>query len=333
MNTAKNGGKLSWLIAALFISFLCFGCTPTAESCPRHVGQNLEKAEAYAAESQYPYQFPIADYKLLTRPIPFMTNFADFGRTHRGPEYHAAEDIFNPAGTPVYAMADGRVSYSGRMDGYGWLVIIDHPQADLYSLYGHLSPSRWEIENRTEVVKGQLIGYLGDDFENGGTEEEPLIEHLHFGVRVGQRTDYSGLDEWRWMGGWIAPCPQDAGWLQPSLVITSQDLEIGQTATLAVNWFTLWRMELLLAGVYFVAAGSMAVSNIKKDKPVIIMLSGGFLLIVSIVFSQKLILLPAVSLGLGVVILLLGIVRWRRKRERMSEASEGEADQSDTQVD
>ena len=78
-------------------------------------------------------------------------------------------------------MADGRVSYSGRMGGYGWLVIIDHPELNLYSLYGHLSPSRWSISPGA-LVKGELIGYIGDSDEKGGPQDvanpPPVVPHI-----------------------------------------------------------------------------------------------------------------------------------------------------------
>jgi hypothetical protein len=80
--------------------------------------------------------------------------------------FHAAEDFWRPAATEVYAMADGEVSFSGTMGGYGWLIIVDHPDMNIYSLYGHRSPSRWRADPGP-VAKGDLIGYLGDEWENG----------------------------------------------------------------------------------------------------------------------------------------------------------------------
>ncbi len=77
------------------------------------------------------------------------------------------------------------------------------------------------------MSKGDLIAYLGDSDENGGSQENPLRTHLHFGVRAGQRSDYPAAGQWRWMAGWIKPCPQDLGWLQPSAVITSQVIPTG----------------------------------------------------------------------------------------------------------
>jgi hypothetical protein len=32
------------------------------------------------------------------------------------------------------------------------------------------------------------LAYLGDSDENGGSAEQPLEPHLHFGIRAGQRT-------------------------------------------------------------------------------------------------------------------------------------------------
>lgn len=110
---------------------------------------------------------------------------------------HLAVGPRSPAGTPVYAMAAGGVTFSAPMGGYGWLIMVDHPQANLYSLDGHLSPSRWHSE-RGPVEKGQLLAYLGDADENGGSAARPLRPHLHFGIRTGQRADYPGIGEWRW---------------------------------------------------------------------------------------------------------------------------------------
>ena len=73
----------------------------------------------------------------------------------KGEKHHTAEDSFAPAGTPVYAIGDGIISYSGKARGYGWLIIIDHPVENVYSLYGHLSTSRWK-KSSGKVKKGEL---------------------------------------------------------------------------------------------------------------------------------------------------------------------------------
>jgi hypothetical protein len=207
------------LFATLILLILLLaGCAPSAESCPSFSPVDRSGAEMFARDDNLPFRFPL-DGRVYA--APFSTNFAAYGQVSRsmgqsGPEYHAAEDSLQPAGTPVYAMADGQVSFSGPMQGHGWLIIIDHPLANLYSLYGHLSPSRWQVEPGP-VAKGELIGFLGDSDENGGSAEHPLRTHLHFGVRAGQRSDYPGMGQWRWQAGWTRPCPQDLGWLQPAI--------------------------------------------------------------------------------------------------------------------
>lgn len=132
---------------------------------------------------------------------------------------HAAEDIGKLPGTPVYAIADGIIRFSGRKAGYGWLIIIDHPQEGVYSLYGHLSPSRWRQESG-EVEKGDLIAYVGDETENGSSAKYgTMYPHLHFGVRAGKKSDYFGNGDARWTASWTVACPEDRGWIQPSSFI------------------------------------------------------------------------------------------------------------------
>jgi len=175
-------------------------------------------------------------------------DFQEHGGTYPDVEYHAAEDYHAPAGTPVYAMADGEVSFSGRMGGYGWLVIVDHPWANLYSLYGHLSPGRWSVDAGA-VEKGDLLGYLGDEWENGASRERPLITHLHLGVRAGQRAGYPGGGEWRWMAGWVKPCPSDLGWIRPSDVIAAQIVPDGGFTAPEGKLLERWSVELILLGL------------------------------------------------------------------------------------
>jgi len=199
--------------------------------------------------------------------------------------YHAAEDFHRPAGTPVYAMADGEVSFSGRMGGYGWLVIVDHPQANIYSLYGHLSPSRWYIQPGL-VEKGQLIGYLGDPDENGGSAKNPLVTHLHLGVRAGQRADYPGKGEWRWMAGWIKPCPVELGWLKPSTVINNQEIPPGGFQEPDKAFFTMWWIELLFSVIYAVGATGSVIFAVKRDRPYTLFVAGAVLSIAAWIFYR-----------------------------------------------
>jgi len=97
------------------------------------------------------------------------------------------------------------------------------------------------------VQKGDLIAYLGDSDENGGSEENPLTPHLHFGIRSGQRIHYPTIGEWRWMAGWIKYCPQALGWLQPSQIIAEQDIPDGGFHNSEATVWSIWWQELLLS--------------------------------------------------------------------------------------
>lgn len=91
-------------------------------------------------------------------------------RAHRGVDYAA------PAGTPVKASGDGKVVFSGRKNGYGNCVILQHG-SEYTTLYAHLSrfASQMRVGNRVE--QGQTIGYVGMT----GLATAP---HLHYEFRI-----------------------------------------------------------------------------------------------------------------------------------------------------
>jgi hypothetical protein len=221
-------------------------------------------------------------------------------------QFHAAEDYQRPAGTPVYAMADGRISYSGPAGGYGWLILIDHPQANLYSLYGHLSPSRWKQVKGTDVKRGDLIAYLGDPDENGGSADSPLEPHLHFGIRAGQTADYPGRGEWRYMAGWIRLCPQDLGWLQPSLIITSQEILPGGYPQPKIPFLTRWGLELLVTSVYTLCGAGILIGAYKKKWRFALLFPGILVIAAGIVLHNRL-LGTYVLFVIGTLILAFGV--------------------------
>jgi hypothetical protein len=212
-------------------------------------------------------------------------------------------------------MADGNISFSGPMGGYGWLTIIDHPQANLYSLYGHLSPSRWRKESG-RVEKGELIAYLGDPDENGGSSEHPLRPHLHFGVRAGQRSDYPGIGEWRWQAGWIRSCPPDLGWLQPSAIITSQDIPVGGFPEPTAGFVVIWGFVLLLAGVYFSGGVCTLVFAIRRNRPFALLLYGVILIAAGSIFYSMGTELTYALVAMAALCLAIGICQFIRRYTR-----------------
>ena len=129
--------------------------------------------------------------------------------------YHCGEDLDGDPGTPVYAIADGHISHSGQILGYGWLITIDHDDPRIYSLYGHVSTRRWK-KREGEVKKGELIAYLGDGDEISGIFSW-LQPHLHFGIRRGSRFNYpTDTTDYRWTAGFTHRYPTELHWLDPS---------------------------------------------------------------------------------------------------------------------
>lgn len=98
-----------------------------------------------------------------------------FGLRHRGGlhfQIHRGVDIGVPDGTPVRAMAPGRVEFAGAQTGYGLVVIIDHGSG-VRTVYAHLSAIRTEAGR---ILHGRpVIGLAGST----GASSAP---HLHFEI-------------------------------------------------------------------------------------------------------------------------------------------------------
>lgn len=290
---------IGFSLVFLLLSGMVFTPAQPPEACPVTIPIGFDTADEIAADPDLPFRFPLDEYK-----PNFDREHAFFNEaSYPAPGYyHAAEDYHQPAGTPVYAIAAGKVSYSARAGGYGWLVIINHPQANLYSLYGHLSPSRWRITRGASVERGEQIAYLGDSDENGGSVENPLDTHLHFGLRAGQMNDYPGRGEWRYMAGWTTLCPQDLGWLQPSRIITDQAIPEGGFSAPRAPFLDLWGFELAITLVYTLAGVGILVNAIRKKLRVIIFLIPLLLVAAGIVLHHSQLLRTPVLLVIGILL-------------------------------
>jgi len=116
---------------------------------------------------------------------------------------HLGEDWTAPgcAGQPVYAIADGLVIRSEKNKSYGHLVMIRHPLprggdfSCVVSFYGHLGsqhlPPPPDGDNFHEVRRGDIIGYVGRQGENGVDHSgKSWASHLHFELRAD--SDHTG---------------------------------------------------------------------------------------------------------------------------------------------
>jgi murein DD-endopeptidase MepM/ murein hydrolase activator NlpD len=93
---------------------------------------------------------------------------------------HRGVDIPLPVGTPVRAMAPGRVHFAGTMSGYGYTIIIEH-SGRTRTLYAHLSEIHVHVGQ--VLAARPVIGLSGAS----GNATGP---HLHFEIlRNGQAED------------------------------------------------------------------------------------------------------------------------------------------------
>ena len=96
--------------------------------------------------------------------------------------FHGGIDIANSKGTDIVAADGGIVNYAGWMNGYGYLVRIDH-QNGYTTYYGHCSKLLVSVGDK--VHKGQHIAEMGSTGRSTGN-------HLHFEIRYnGERKNPS----------------------------------------------------------------------------------------------------------------------------------------------
>jgi murein DD-endopeptidase MepM/ murein hydrolase activator NlpD len=88
--------------------------------------------------------------------------------------FHSGVDIGSSYGAPIVAPADGMVTLTDTMGGYGKTIMIDHGNG-ISTRYGHLSG--FAVTAGQRVQRGDVIGYVGESGRSTGP-------HLHYEVRI-----------------------------------------------------------------------------------------------------------------------------------------------------
>ncbi len=88
--------------------------------------------------------------------------------------FHSGVDISSNYGHPIVAPADGVVTFTDNLGGYGKAVMIDHGNG-ISTRYGHLSG--FAVSSGQHVHRGDVIGYVGASGRSTGP-------HLHYEVRI-----------------------------------------------------------------------------------------------------------------------------------------------------
>lgn len=119
----------------------------------------------------------------IPQVLPASLEFISSGFGYRadpftgGAAFHAGLDFKGPVGAPIYAAAEGTVSFAGVKQGYGYCIEVDHGNG-LMTRYAHMS--RFTARAGQVVKAGDVIGAIG----NTGRSTGP---HLHFEVRINDR--------------------------------------------------------------------------------------------------------------------------------------------------
>jgi murein DD-endopeptidase MepM/ murein hydrolase activator NlpD len=114
---------------------------------------------------------------------------------------HRAIDYAAPAGTAIYATADGVVSLAGWKDNaYGYTVEVKHTNG-YKTQYAHMSEVAKGIKRNSKVIQGETIGYVGSSgistgphlqyaLFKDGTPVNPLSDDLPIGTTLeGEKFD------------------------------------------------------------------------------------------------------------------------------------------------
>lgn len=120
------------------------------------------------AAQRLPFGMPVKTARLTSKYGPRRDPLR---RTHA---MHKGIDFAAPRGTPIYATADGVVTFSGRQRGYGNIVIVSHAFG-IETRYAHL--------NRSRVKVGTRVG-RGDHIADMGSTGRSTGPHLHYEIRI-----------------------------------------------------------------------------------------------------------------------------------------------------
>jgi murein DD-endopeptidase MepM/ murein hydrolase activator NlpD len=149
----------------------------------RRLQQQLDVVARYEAENQdivrhTPSILPLpADQFVLTSP--FGNRVSPFTRTA---DFHKGLDLSAPTGTPIYATADGVVTFAGRVAlgtsvnwwRFGNVVTIKHSDRFI-TIYGHC--------DTVKVKTGQTVRQ-GETIATVGSTGWSTNSHLHYEVRT-----------------------------------------------------------------------------------------------------------------------------------------------------
>ena len=153
---------------------------------------------------------PVANFKARVTKKPFgiySTPQNSPIQPERFTGYHTGADAeYEDAKTavPVFAVNDGKITFSQYASGYGGVFILETEMNEKKHsvLYGHIRPASLPRVGTT-FSKGQQIALLGTGYSNETNGER---RHLHFAILTDTRLDIKGyVSKKADLSGWINP--------------------------------------------------------------------------------------------------------------------------------
>lgn len=130
------------------------------------VGEGTEEVPDVPSDMSVPNGTPTEYVRISS---PFGSRIHPITHKRHG---HKGIDLAAPRNTPIYATADGVVTFSGRNGGYGNFVKLNHKNG-YKTAYAHMNSIA--VRKGKTVQKGDLIGYVGSTGSSTGN-------HLHYEV-------------------------------------------------------------------------------------------------------------------------------------------------------
>lgn len=153
---------------------------------------------------------------------------------------HTGTDLGALWGTPVVAAFSGEVQLADWVGGYGVTVLLNHPDQNQQTLYGHLSeifvqPGEW-------VNQGEVIGRVGSTGNSTGP-------HLHFELRQWQADGWVAMDAGAWLAaamiGAETPFQADLALSLPSQPLFPSTAQLGFHPRNPLERWIGWFLEFL----------------------------------------------------------------------------------------
>ena len=143
------------------------------------VAWRVRPAVTRAAEADRAIEGPAFRPPHLAMPLSGIrtADLIDTFHQSRGGREHRALDIAAPRGTPVLAVADGKIAklFTSKQGG---LTVYQFDKDEVYCFYyAHLDSYRPGLEEGEKLRKGEVVGYVGTT-----GNAPPGVPHLHFAV-------------------------------------------------------------------------------------------------------------------------------------------------------